>query len=173
MALALAALSRETMIIAVPLLAAEHWFRRRDARAAACYILACLLFIAWQGYVAYRFQMLSGTGVAGNVTWPLTGIISSPVPRHQAYLVLSLVALAGVVALAVRACWRQPSALPATMLAMALLPVMLSRDVWVEPWAYGRVLAPAMALAVLMFGREPNRCYGIVFGLNLALAVLM
>lgn len=171
-ALALAALSRETMIIAAPLLAAEHWFRRRDARAAACVVLACLPFIAWQGYLAYRFQTLSGTAVAGNVTWPLTGIISSPVPQHQVYLLLTLVALAGVLILAVRACWTQPSALPATMLAMALLPLILNRDVWVEPWAYGRVLAPAMALAVLTFGREPTRWYGVVFGVNLVLAVV-
>jgi len=170
-ALALAALARETMIVAAPLLAAEHWFRRRDARAVACVVLACLPFIAWQGYVAYRFQTWSWAAGAGSMTWPLTGIISSPVPRHQVYLVLSLVALAIVLVLAARACWRQRTALPFTMLAMALLPLLLNRDVWVEPWAYGRVLAPAMAMAVLTFGREPNRWYGVVFGVNLALVV--
>jgi len=57
-------------------------------------------------------------------------------------------------------------------LGFSVMPLVMSRYVWVEPWSYGRVLVLGPALAFIALARGGSRLYWIPLSANAVLTVV-
>ncbi len=182
LALALAILTRETTILVVPVLVFDSLILRRSPRRAVIAALPVLAFVGWQLYIGLRLGAVPTGGGQHVFTYPLVGMIHhvgevlfSPgrPPSERAYLVLVLLASWASLALAFREVMRSRNEISFGFLGFSFLPIMLSESVWVEPWAYGRVLLPAAIFMILAFVRSKDRLYLIPMGLQGASFVVL
>jgi len=162
--LACAALTRET---ALPVIAGYtgYLLTRREIRNAILIACSALPAIGWFIYL----NRMERSPVASFGGWiPLAGFIERV--AHPAVYALSgfkgasaqafdYLALAGIaLALALAACAavrREWSSITSAMYAMALAAVFLhDRSVWVDVYAFGRVLTPLLLLAAMVYWRK-------------------
>jgi hypothetical protein len=139
-----AALSRETMVLFAVGVFALWWFDRRE-RPWRFVITPLSLMVAWNVYLRFRLQGVSGVGSSGaaNLAPPFVGLyqaLGSWMERPQDLLLnLTILVIAGVsIPLAVRSrlsiAW---GALP-----FVVLGACLSEIVWRQTYDFPRALAP-------------------------------
>jgi hypothetical protein len=162
LALTVAVLTREVMIVALPALALDAWLRgppgggiptaarRLVANAWPALALPALAFVAWQAYVSSRYGGLLGTAGAGP---PLINLINEvrgsahtgSVPYAAWDTTYVLLIVLGVLA-ALRGARLQPTALNLCACALSvgvLLPTL--GDLWADT----RLSAPVFVLLLL------------------------
>jgi hypothetical protein len=158
------ALSRETMVVFAVGVFALWWLDRRRA-IWPIVLLPIGTMAAWDAYLWSRLGGIEGVGGGiGGLGPPLVGVIeaSQSWVREPLDLLLSVIFIAAVVAfipLAVRG--RLPigwGALPFVALA-----IILSVDVWREPFNSGRAIAPVLtALPMLiLLPRQPAMTFSL------------
>jgi hypothetical protein len=150
-ALAVAALSRETMLLgAVGLIVYWYWERRRVPVVLAAPFVAVF---GWWSYVHWRLAdgLAQDTQAVGP---PLQGFIEAArgwltTPNSLADALIGFVLLFASIAIAVRAV-RTPTALGAAVAGFALLALILSEPVWARYFDSARALAPVLTAYVLL-----------------------
>ncbi len=157
-ALVAATLVRETSLLAAAALCFVELRRQRWRSAAASIALPLLAFSGWQ----LGLRLLIGAGrdhhVGGNFGLPLAWLpgklvrlaeIGLPAARMEVAGLLALAAcFAALVSVALR--WRRWSAPEAMFAAFGLLGLVLAGPVYVEAYAYARVLLVLPFLALLI-----------------------
>lgn len=155
--LALAVLSKETTLLAaaaVGLVAVIETARTRQLRPLARWLPALIppaAYLLWQAWLANTWRMASVTGhtFSNNIGLPFAGVLGlaralwPPLPGHVERVWLAELALLalfiGVCLLVLRRSRAAPFLKIAWLLHLALA-LSLTRTVWVEDWAYLRVL---------------------------------
>ena len=175
-----AMLARETTLLVVPLLAADGLIRRREWRTAVLLSMALVPFVAWQYYLYHVFGEPAWHGGAPNFERPLVALAAytqqvlatGSNTSEQAYLLVFLVSVLSLIPLACLELWKRKDALAFALLGFSVMPLVMSRYVWVEPWSYGRVLVLGPALAFIVFARGGSRLYWIPLSANAVLTVV-
>ena len=161
-----AVLARETLVVMVPVLAFDSFVLKRRRRDGLWSLLPLGPLAAWQLYVGLRAGKPAWSGGVRNLGRPLKGVLRHvarvlPSPDHalpeKVYLVVFLAACSLALVLAVWELCRRRDEISLGFLGFSLLPFLMTKHVWVEPWSYGRVLVPGAALLVLSFLRSRNR----------------
>jgi hypothetical protein len=161
LALVLAVLSRETMLVLVAILAYDAWRRRRGGERtvhpALLALPAVACFAAWQAYATWRFDGEIPWFTAPSSLWhaPSVGLAqalpdlldqpASEVAWDLAYLGLT----AAAVVAAVVVVWRDRSATALFCAAQAAIVVLLGEAFWIDHWSFTRVTAPLFAALLL------------------------
>jgi hypothetical protein len=166
--IAIAILTRETVIALVPCLVIDGIFRKRSARAALSAILSPLPFIAWAWAITKRFGHPPWHGGTGNLGRPgiamanhLRDVLFS-VHRGQeekVFLVLFVLTTAVCLGYALRQVFKSVDGLSLAFLGYAILPFLMTESVWIEPWSYGRVLVTSSVLLVVNFASSKDKAY--------------
>ena len=160
-----ATLVRETSLLAAAALCFVELRRQRWRSAAASIALPLLAFSGWQ----LGLRLLIGAGrdhhVGGNFGLPLEWLpgklvrlaeMGLPAARMEVAGLLALAAcFAALVSVALR--WRRWSAPEAVFAAFGLLGLVLAGPVYVEAYAYARVLLVLPFLALLIAFRAVRR----------------
>jgi len=161
-----AVLTRETLAVMLPVFWFDALVLRRAGRRGWLELLPLLPLLGWKAYVAARFGAAPWEAGARNLGPPfvaladhLRAVLGSPghAPAEKVYLVLFLAASLLTVLLAAWELSRRRDAVALGLLGFSLLPVVLSGLVWVEPWAYGRVLLPGAVFLLLSLVWSRNR----------------
>lgn len=169
--LALAILQKETALLALPALASS--VTAKDRRKAAVAAIACgLAILAWWTYARYAGGGSHDFRFAIVFDAPLSGWLSSvshalapgrgwlATAKDLIFLSYYIASIVLGLAIGIRSIAKleRTSRLPGleiSILLFSALGLLLSENVWVEPWAYSRALLPLSALA-LLFGLEKN-----------------
>jgi hypothetical protein len=173
--LALAVLAKETTLLAaaaVGIVAVIETIRTRQLRPFDRWLPALLppvAYVLWQLWLANTWRMASVTGhtFTNNIGLPFAGLIGFgralwPPPGHVERVWLVEVALLalfiGACLLALRRSAAEPHVKVGWLLFLALA-VSLTRTVWVEDWAYLRVLAEVylFGAVILLASESPLR----------------
>jgi hypothetical protein len=161
LALVVAVLARETMLILAAVLAYDAWRRTRRGEQAmqpALVVLPALAcFAAWEAYATLRFDGEIPWVTAPSNLWQAPGVgiaaalgdlldqPASEVAWDLAYIVLCLAAVvAAVVAL-----WRDRGPEALFCASQAAIVILLGEVFWIDHWSFTRVTAPLLASLLL------------------------
>ncbi|NQU40080.1 MAG: hypothetical protein HQ523_09020 [Lentisphaerae bacterium] len=173
-----AILSREILVVMLPVFCFDAMVLNRDWRRGWVPGLALLPALGWQLYVTRRIGEAPWHGGARNLGRPLHAMVqhaqevllsAQHAPAEQVYLALFLSASLSGLLLALWQAWRRRDAISFGFLGFALMPLFMTRFVWVEPWSYGRVLLPGAVFVVLSFVWSRNRWHLVPLGIHAAL----
>jgi hypothetical protein len=149
--LSVAALARETMLLAAVGLAIYFIWQKRKAPVAL--VLPFLAVGGWWAYVHWRLSdgLAQDTQALG---MPLVGFLEAlqgwmSTPDRLADILIGFVLLFASVAVAVRAVLR-PTALGLAVAPFALLGLLLSEPVWARYFDSARALAPVLTAYILL-----------------------
>jgi hypothetical protein len=150
---ALAALTRETMVIVPAVLALDALVRRRARlRDLALLLITPVVYVAWGAVVQLRFGSL---GANGNVSAPLQGfLLAVPYWTLEDWIMLALLAAVSIAALVKD----HRSTLAHLIVAYWAFAVVMSELVWGDWTFFARLLLPATLFAVVILipdGRPP------------------
>jgi hypothetical protein len=160
-ALVVAVLARETMLILAAVLAFDAWRRRRRGEQAthpALLVLPALAcFAAWETYATWRFDGEIPWTTAPSNLWQapgvgvveaLSGLVDQPateVAWDLAYLALCGAAVVAAVAVL----WRDRGPEALFCASQAAIVVLLGEVFWIDHWSFTRVTAPLFASLLL------------------------
>ena len=160
-AMAVAVLARESLLILPAVLAYDAWRRRRageEATHPALLVLPALVcFAAWQGYATWRFGGEIPWTTAPSNLWQAPGaglaqalpdLLDQPaseVAWDLAYLALGAAAVVAAVVVVLRD--RGPEALFCA--GQAAIVVLLGEVFWIDHWSFTRVTVPLFAALLL------------------------
>jgi hypothetical protein len=161
LALVLAVLARETMLVLVAAVAYDAWRRRRDGgRTTALVPLvlpALVCFAAWQAYATWRFggDIPWTTAPSGLWDGPVIGAVGaipglSDQPAREVAWDLAYLAICGVAVAAAGVALRRTRE-PETLFcaSQAAIVVLLGEVFWIDHWSFTRVTAPLFASLLL------------------------
>lgn len=157
-ALTLAALTRETMLLAVVGLSVYWIWRHR--RLPSTFAMPFLAVGGWWAYVHWRLEggLAQDTQALGT---PLEGFIAAfqgwvSTPRSAPHLFMGLVLFFVSVIVVVRTTLR-PQVLGLAVAGFGLLALIMSEPVWAKYYDSSRALAPLITAYVLMVPASQNR----------------
>ena len=159
-AVAAAVLTREQLVLVLPLLCLALLADRRWRTAALFLAIALLPFALWQ-LVLYRlfgrFGLTESAAATHGIALPFRGLLEN---AGSAYFVSTVVfvALPLVAAFLIALVWIRQRGLrallhdplPLVVAAYALLGTLTASNEWADPWAAGRLVGPAVILAVVV-----------------------
>ena len=159
-AVAAALLTREQLVLVLPLLCLPLLAERRWRTAALFLVIALAPFSLWQ-FILYRlfgrFGLTESAAATHGLELPFRGLLenygSTNFLPTVVFVALPLVAAFGVALVwirthGVRALLRDP--VPLMVAVYAILGTVTANTEWADPWAAGRLVAPAVILAVLV-----------------------
>lgn len=173
--LSAALLTRETAAIALAMLLADSLVRRRF-RDAAMVALSAAPFIAWTAYVWAQIGEPPWRGGTGNFGAPFAAMLKyagqllkggSAVDRT--FFALFVAQALACLPIAAVHLWKRRDAMAAAFAVFAVMPFLMSRHVWVEPWSYARVLVAGGAFLLLCHARTDGRATWVPLAINVAL----
>jgi hypothetical protein len=159
-AVAAALLTREQLVLVLPLLCLPLLAERRWRTAALFLVIALTPFSLWQLQLYRlfgRFGMTESAAATHGLELPFAGLLQNlgtPVFVPTMLLVaIPLVAAFGVAAYwtaqhGARALLHDP--VPLMTAVYAVLGTLTANTEWYDPWAAGRLVAPAIVLAVVV-----------------------
>lgn len=165
LAIAAALLTREQLVLVVPLLAVPLVAQRHWRTLIESAVIVGAPFIAWQVVLRAlygQWALLSSTSAAPLVPVPFAGLARQQLAPEFGLLVMCVgvpVVVAG--ALALVALRRHGLAslledpLPAIVLLYCVMMSLTSAYNWADMWAAGRLAAPGVVLGVLVVSRLP------------------
>ena len=164
--LSAAILSREIILIVLPILAMDRFFFKRDLKGALLSLLPFFPFLLWQLYVFFMIHAISWQ--PGRLGMPFLGIMTNlqKVPGlpnwicpEILYLFPFLAVTVMSFAFAVQEIFRSRNEISICFLLFSALPFFLTESMWEEPWGYARVFLPSAVFLVLSFIRSGRNAY--------------
>lgn len=169
-----AVLTRETVLLAVWAVGLASYLRTRRRAALVPALAGTVALLSWTLFLAFRFPQHPG-GMGGNLGWPLFGLAR----KAQTFVhgpglhLMELSAFLGLLALLVGAArtGRPPFDERNLVLgAFAALALFVTEKVYVEAFAFARVLLPMAWAATLSVGDRGYRRLSLQVGLVLQAA---
>lgn len=160
-ALVLAVLARETMLILAAVLAYDAWRRRRrrdwSIHPALLVLPAVACFAAWEAYASWRFDGELPWTTAPSNLWqaPLVGVADAVTdlldqPAREVAWDLAYLALCGAAVVAAATALRRDRGPEALFCAgQAAVVLLLGEVFWTDHWSFTRVTAPLFASLLL------------------------
>ncbi len=160
LAVAAAVLTREQLVLVLPLLGLP-WLAQRRWGALATFLLAALgPFVAWQSTlfaIYHRWGFTGSVETTRGLRWPFMALMEHPSGQEFTqtivFVVVPLLAAALVAVLWVRrnglrALLREP--VPLIVVLYCLLASLTAYAEWEGTWASARLIAPAAILALIL-----------------------
>jgi hypothetical protein len=188
-AMAAALLTREQLILTLPLLWLPLLVQREWRRLVTCLVVAVGPFLVWQTVLRVlwgKWGVLSGdpagAGVAGVTGWvrlvPFWGLWAERAKADFGVIIaLVVVPLVLAVVIGVLAVWwRGPrrvlgeDALPLVVIVYTLLLSLTAGVLWQDMWTPGRLASVAVVLAVVVVAELPTPRLRVAYGTILALS---
>jgi hypothetical protein len=183
LAVAAAVLTREQLVLVLPLLGLP-WLARRRWSALAAFLAAALgPFLAWQTAlfaIYHRFGFTGSVATTRGLRWPFMALLEHPngdeFTQTILFVVVPLLAAALVAVLWVRrnglrAISRDP--VPLIVVLYCLLASLTAYAEWADTWASARLIAPAAVLALILAATLAPRLRNAYAGLLGATALAM
>lgn len=164
--LSLAVLSREVTAAVIPVLILDQVFMKKQPRRAFVPALSLVPFILWQIYIYVRLHIPPWTGGRRNFGAPLTAMLShireittsgEKLLSEQALLVLFVAITILTIAAAVRHLLKTRSIISLCLLGYSIMPLMMTHNVWIEPWSYCRIALPVSVFLLISFIESRDR----------------
>ncbi|MGO8948764.1 MAG: hypothetical protein ACLQUY_14150 [Ktedonobacterales bacterium] len=183
LAVAAALLTREQLVLVLPLLCLPLLAERRWRTAFTFLVIALAPFSVWQ-FILYRlfgrFGLTESAAATHGLELPFRGLLQNYGSTNFAATVI-FVAIPLVVAFGLALVWiRQHGVrallsdpVPLIVLVYAFVATLTAYNEWADPWAAGRLVAPAIVLGVLVAcGLSPRLRGGYALLLCATLLVL-
>ncbi len=130
-------------------------------------VAAVVPFAMWQVYVRWVCGAWSWSGGTANFGKAFAGMLrysrrlfhNPGAHSEKVYAAVFLAVTVIGALLAIREIVRRRNEFTVPFLAFSILPFVLSRHVWVEPWSYGRVMLPMQVFLVLTFINTRDKVY--------------
>jgi hypothetical protein len=178
-----AILCREVVFAVLPVLVLDWLFLQKAKRAWIAPLVSFLIMVGWHLFVFVHLEASSypfrGRVSPANLLMPGVSVFthlrqvfvySANVSVWLQIVLLTSVAVILIsIGLAVKELVRSRNALGVCFLGFSFLPLTLSETVWVEPWAYCRMIVPSLALLFLCFIHSRSKWYLVPFGLHAVL----
>lgn len=160
LAVAAAMLTREQLVLVLPLLGLS-WLAQRRWGALAIFLTAALVpFMAWQTAlfaIYHRFGFTGSVATTRGLRWPFMALLEHPNgPEFTQTILFVVVPLLAAVLVAIlwmrrnglRAILRDP--VPLVVVLYCLLVSLTAYAEWADTWASARLIAPAAILALIL-----------------------
>lgn len=171
--LSAAILTREIILVVLPILAADSFFFKRDLKGALFSLSPVFPFFLWQLYV---FLMIHATTwQPGRLGMPLLGIMTNLQKvfgspdwncSETLYLLLFLVVTVVSFAFAIQEIFRSRNEVSICFLLFSTMPFFMTDIMWMEPWGYSRVFLPSAVFLVLSFIKSGRNAYLIPLAIH-------
>ena len=177
--LSAAILTREVVLIVLPVLAVDSFFFKRDLKGALLSLLPFFPFLMWQLYVFLMIHTV--TWQPGRLGMPLVGIIASLqevlgspdwICPETRYLLLFLLVTVVSFAFAIQGIFRSRNEVSICFLLFSAMPFFMTEIMWMDPWAYARVFLPSAVFLVLSFIKSGRNAYLVPLGIHALLFVV-
>ena len=175
-----AMLSRELSFGIAMVLVVDWLFLQKQRRSWITPLLSSCIMFSWHLFVFFRTHAttypfhsnfgMPGIAVLGHLRELLVSRPDVPL-SEQLILVTSVLIILLSIGTAVWELIRSRHPLSLCLLGYSCMPLLQGTWVWVEPWAYCRMLVPSLTMLVLCFAHSGRRWYLVPLGLHASLFV--